>query len=171
LQKACFTTNCDKYSLTRNLLCTDNDFTSLLFDFLNKISVQLQELASMILWTPWKSRNSKPWERTDTPPESIVLRAKNSLKEWIHMQKPRQPSQGTHQEVLWEKPPPLMVKCNVDCALFNNNTITGLGICFRDSSGALLLGFSKHSYFNSTPPEVESLGLFEAINIAINCHM
>nr|ABN05766.1 Polynucleotidyl transferase, Ribonuclease H fold [Medicago truncatula]ABN08743.1 Polynucleotidyl transferase, Ribonuclease H fold [Medicago truncatula] len=38
-------------------------------------------------------------------------------------------------------------------------------------SRALLLGFSKHSYFHSTPPEPEALGLFEAINIAINCHM
>ena len=47
----------------------------------------------------------------------------------------------------------------------------GLGIYFRDSSRALLLGFSKHSYFNSTPPEAEALGLFEAINMAINCHM
>jgi ribonuclease HI len=87
------------------------------------------------------------------------------------MQKARQPSQGTHQKNLWEKPSPHMVKCNVDCALFNNNTITGLGICFRDSSGALLSGFSKYSYFCSTPPEAEALGLFGAINIAINCDM
>ena len=34
-----------------------------------------------------------------------------------------------------------------------------------------MLGFSKYSYVNSTPPEAEALGLFEAINIAINCHM
>jgi ribonuclease HI len=60
---------------------------------------------------------------------------------------------------------------NVDCALFNNNTITGLGICVRDSSRALLFGFLKYSYFNSFPSEAESLGLFEAINIAINRHM
>jgi len=37
-----------------------------------------------------------------------------------------------------------MVKCNVDCALFNNN---------------------------SSPLEAEALGLFEAIKIAINCNM
>jgi len=49
--------------------------------------------------------------------------------------------------------------------------ITGLDICFRDSSRALLLDFSNYSYFTSTPLEVEVLGLFEAINIAINCHM
>ena len=64
-----------------------------------------------------------------------------------------------------------MIKCNVDCALFNNNTITGLGICFRDSSGTLFLSLSKYSYFNSTPSEAEAPGLFEVINIAINCHM
>ena len=69
----------------RNLLCTANDFTSLLFDFLNKISAQQHELASMILLSLWKSRNSRLWEGTYTPSESIVLRAKNSLQEWIHM--------------------------------------------------------------------------------------
>jgi len=69
----------------RNLLCTANDFTSILFDFLNKISAQQHKLASMILLSLWKSRNSRLWEGTYTPSESIVLRAKNSLQEWIHM--------------------------------------------------------------------------------------
>jgi len=87
------------------------------------------------------------------------------------MQKARKPSQGTHQPTLWEKPLQLMVKCNVDCALFDNNTITGLGICFKDSSGALLLGFSKYSYLNSTLSVAETLSLFEAINIVIYRHM
>lgn len=59
----------------------------------------------------------------------------------------------------------------MDCALFNNNTITGLDMCFKDSSRALLLGFLKYSYFNSTPLEAEVLDLFTAINVAINCHI
>jgi hypothetical protein len=110
-----------------------------------------------------------------------VQRAKNSLHEWMCMQKSRQSSQGTHQQTLWEKPSPPVVICNVDCALFNNNTITslvikkhiitGLGICFRESSRALLLDFSKSSYFNSTPLEAQVLDLFEAINIDINRHV
>jgi len=87
------------------------------------------------------------------------------------MQKARQLSQGTHQQTLWENTPPLIVKCNVNCALFNNNNITGLGIFFRDSSEAFLLDFLKYSYFNYTPLEAEALDLFEAINIAINFHM
>lgn len=100
-----------------------------------------------------------------------MQRAKNSLHKWMCMQKTTQPSQGTHQQTFWEKHSSPMVKCNLDCALFNNNTITGLGICFRDSSGALLLDFSKYSYFISTPSEAEVLGLFEAINVVINRQM
>jgi len=91
-----------------------------------------------------------------------VQRGKNSLQEWMYMQKAKQPSQGTHQQTLWEKPPHLTVKCKVDCEFFNNNTITGLDTCFKDSSGALLLGFSKYSFFNFTPSVVETLSLFEA---------
>jgi hypothetical protein len=49
----------------------------------------------------------------------------------------RQLNQNIHQDELWVKPPPSSLKCNVDCALFNNNTITELDICFRDSSGTL----------------------------------
>jgi len=36
-------------STIRNLLCTTNNFTSPIFDFFNRIPVQQQEMASMIL--------------------------------------------------------------------------------------------------------------------------
>jgi len=72
------------------------------------------------------------------------------------MQKARQPNQGIHQQTMWEKHSSLTMKCNVDCALFNKNTITGPDIRFRDSSGALLLSFLKYSYFNYFPVEVEA---------------
>jgi ribonuclease HI len=106
------------------------------------------------------------WENSDTPPSTIVRRAKDSLNEWQFMQRAIQPSQGTHKESKWLKPLPATMKCNVDCALFNNNTITGYGLCFRDSTGQLVLGMSNYDFFSSSPTEAEALGLLEAIKLA-----
>jgi ribonuclease HI len=121
----------------------------------------------MILWSIWKSHNSKLWENSDTPPSTIVRRAKDSLHEWQVMQRAKQPRQGTHQEHKWLKPLPATMKCNVDCALFNNNTITGYGLCFRDSTGQLVLGMSNYAFFSSSSTEAEALGLLEAIKLAV----
>jgi len=150
-----------------DLIYNTSDFTKLLFDFFDRLSVQQQPLASMILWNIWKGRNSKLWEGSDTPPSIIVQRAKDSLHEWHCMQRARQPGQGTYIEAKWMKPLPPSMKCNVDCALFNNNTITGYGFCIRDSSGHLMLGMSDYAFFSSSPAEAEALGLLEAIKLVV----
>lgn len=36
--------------------------------------------------------------------------------------------------------PDTVVKYNVDCALFNNNSIMGYDMCFRDSRSLFLFG-------------------------------
>ena len=61
-----------------------------------------------------------------------------------------------------------MIKCNVDVATFHNNSIMGYGICFCDSMGVLLLGKSDFYYSSSTVLEAESLGLLDAIKVAIS---
>jgi hypothetical protein len=155
------------HNVISELIYTTHDCTALLFSLLDRLSAQQQPLASMILWSIWKSRNSKLWENSDTPPSTIVRRAKDSLHEWQVMQRAKQPSQGTHQEHKWLKPLPATMKCNVDCALFNNNTITGYGLCFRDSTGQLVLGMSNYAFFSSSPTEAEALGLLEAIKLAV----
>lgn len=83
------------------------------------------------------------------------------------MQRARQPGQGTYLEAKWLKLLPPAVKCNVDCALFNNNTITGYDLCVRDSPCQLVLGMSDYASLSSFPPEAEGLGLLEAIKLAI----
>jgi hypothetical protein len=90
-------------STIRGLLHNANDFTTLLFDFFDRLSDQQKSLASMILWSIWKGRNSKLWEGSDTPPSVIVQRAKDSLNEWSYMQRARHPVSGTQQEATWSK--------------------------------------------------------------------
>jgi ribonuclease HI len=63
------------------------------------------------------------------------------------------------------------LKCNVDCALFNNSSITGYGICIRDSARQLVLGLSNFSHYSSSPAEAEALGLLEAIKFSIDSGM
>lgn len=154
-------------STIRVLLHNVDDFTTLLFTLFDRLSDQQQSLASMILWSIWKSRNSKLWEGSDTSPSIIVQRAKDLLNKWSYMQRARHLVSDTQQEATWSKPPASIVKCNVDCALFNNNTITGYGCCICDFSGQLLLGMSNYAPFSSSPTEAKALGLLEAIKIAI----
>jgi len=149
------------------LIYTTHDCTALLFSLSDRLSAQQQSLASMILWSIWKSRNSKLWEGSDTPPSTLVRRAKYSLNECQFMQRAKQTSPGTHSKPKWLKLLPTTMKCNVDCALFNDNTITGYGLCFRDSTGQLVLGMSNYAFFSSSPSEAEALGLLEAIKLVV----
>jgi len=79
--------------IVRELLRDANDFTSLLFDFFNRLQSHIQATTSMILWSLWKSRNTKLWKCIDTPSSLIVQRAHNSLHEWQCLQRARQQMQ------------------------------------------------------------------------------
>ncbi|MCI54088.1 hypothetical protein A2U01_0075335, partial [Trifolium medium] len=40
--------------------------------------------------------------------------------------------------LLWEKPAPGWIKCNVDVAFVIGSEKTSLGLCFRDSNGQFM---------------------------------
>ena len=117
----------------------------------------------MTLWSLWKSQNTKLWEASDTTPASIVTRVKDTLNEWSCMQRAKLPLHEAKAYHNWRKPCADMIKCNVDAAAFNNNAIMGYDMCFRDSTGQLLLG--KSDYFHS------SATILEAIKVAISNEM
>jgi len=73
--------------------------------------------------------------------------------------------QGTTLVAIWETPLPVVVKCNVDCALFNNNFITAYSLYFRDSRGNFLLSVSNHGVLSASSTEVETISLHETIKI------
>jgi hypothetical protein len=68
----------------------------------------------------------------------------------------------------WRKPSAGMIKCNVDAAAFNNNVIIGYDMCFRDSTGLLLLGKSYYFHSLAIVLEAETKGLLEVIKVAIS---
>jgi len=46
----------------------------------------------------------------------------------------------------------------VEATIFNNSSIVGYGMCFRDSIGQLLLGKSYYLQISATVLEVETIG-------------
>ena len=79
------------------------------------------------------------------------------------MQHHKNQGQIVHHTVLWAKPPPPFLKCNVDCALFNNNSVAGYGLCFCNSTVHFIDGMSNFSHCSLMPVEAEAWGLLEAI--------
>jgi ribonuclease HI len=122
----------------------------------------------MLLWSLWKSRNTKLWETMDTSSTFICSRAKDTLQEWSCMQRAKDQRFNTEQSTSWVKPPMGRIKCNVDAALFSNNTMMGYGMCFRDFFGQLLYGKSGYLLSSATVLEAETIALLESINVAIS---
>jgi ribonuclease HI len=67
----------------------------------------------------------------------------------------------------WTTPPAGVIKCNVDAAIFHNNTV-GYGMCFRNSVGHFLMGKSAHLHSSISVLEAEAIALLAAINTAIS---
>jgi len=63
-------------------------------------------------------------------PATIVTRAKDTLNEWSCMQREKASVRNEYSDYIWTKPDLGMIKCNVDAASFNSNTIMGYGMCF-----------------------------------------
>jgi len=154
-------------NLVRDLLVTASDFPSTLFAFFDRLSISQMALAAMTLWCLWKCRNSKLWDSVDTLPLVVINRARDTLSEWSYMQQAKHPVQEMTHDALWEKPPLTVVKCNVDCVLFKNNSIMGYGLCFKDSMGLLLLGMSNYEFLRVTPSEAKASGLLEEVKLSI----
>lgn len=61
-----------------------------------------------------------------------------------------------------------MIKCNVDATFFNNNTIIGYEMCFRDSTSQFLLEKSDYSPSSFIILKAGTLGLLEALKVIIS---
>jgi len=75
------------------------------------------------------------------------------------------------QQLAWTKSQPRYIKCNVDAALFNNNTTMAYNLCFRDSTCAVIVGKYEYLHLYVSVLEVESLGLLHSLKMAISNDM
>jgi len=83
------------------------------------------------------------------------------------MQQHKHHGQILQHTISWSKPQPSYLKCNVDCALFNNNSVAGYGFCFRNSADHFVFGMPNFSHCTLLPAEAEAWGLFEAMKFAL----
>jgi len=84
------------------------------------------------------------------------------------MQKAKHPMTPQDQQPAWTKPQSGYIKCNVDAALFNNNTTMAYSLCFRDSTGASLIGKFEYLHLSVSVLEAESFGLLHSLKMAIS---
>ena len=89
----------------------------------------------MLLWSIWKSRNINLWESRESTSVVIISRAKDSLHEWMCMQRAKPQGHSPNHGITWVKPQKGVLKCNVDATMFQNNVIIGYDLCFRTSMG------------------------------------
>lgn len=120
------------------------------------------------MWSLWKSQNIKLWELSETTAVVTISRAKDTLHEWSCMQKEKPQVQKTEYPLTWVKPPSGVLKCNVDAAIFQSNSIAGYGLCFRNSMGQFLLGKSAFSTSSGSVFEAEAVALLGALDLAVS---
>jgi len=150
------------------LLHQDDNFTTFLFDFLDRLSTHQHQTAAMLLWSIWKSRNTKLWESCDTTTAAIISREKDTLHEWSCMQRVKPQVHTLDHSITWVKLQEGALTCNVDAAIFQNNIMAGYGIFFRNSMGQFLMGKSAFSTSSGSVLEAEASALFEALKLAVS---
>jgi len=94
------------------------------------------------------------------------LAAKDYLHEWLLLQQtaPNQPQHAAEHR--WLKPPQDYTICNVGCAFFSNNSVKGIGLCFKDHTGQFIFASTAWSATKVTVNEAEALGILKALHIA-----
>jgi len=81
---------------------TTNDFASMVFDLFDRYPTHQRYLATMVLWSLWKNRNSKLWDNSTT---YIVTLAKDTLTKWSCMKRAKLAIQAANIPHAWSKPP------------------------------------------------------------------
>lgn len=147
------------------------EFTDLFFKICESVEAEKRCSFGMVLWRLWNMRNTKLWENRDTPATQVVKSVEEILYNWRWAKKAHNSSQqgfmvGDQNDVVirWCAPNFGSLKCNVDVGLFENDDITGCGMCMRDHRGEVLHALSCWSKPMVSPHFGKALGLFHAIN-------
>jgi len=74
--------NIEMGNLNRDFLLTIDNFTTTLFDRLDRLSSHQQLLAIVLLWIIWKIHDANLQEAYETSSTFIISRPKDTLQEW-----------------------------------------------------------------------------------------
>jgi len=171
----------------QHALAHTTSVTDAVFSLLEKLSTELAQRLTTVIWSLWKHRNIRVWDNVPETSAVVVDRARNMIADWqlandpaaLAASLPSQHAMATTTGVptphlqprtSWQPPISGRYKCNIDAAFSSQHNRTGIGICLRDSDGAFVLA---QSITHPCPVSVdvgEALGLHSALQWLSDMH-
>ncbi|XP_013608296.1 PREDICTED: uncharacterized protein LOC106315069 [Brassica oleracea var. oleracea] len=114
------------------------------------ITVKLKRSIPWLLWHIWKARNGLMFEKIRLSPSSIVNKAEEEAESWFNANFPEEnmiqyQTLYNHQRIVWQAPPPGMLKCNIGVSWVSGSVNCGVSWITRDTRGKVLM-HSRRSY-------------------------
>nr|VDC93315.1 unnamed protein product [Brassica oleracea] len=114
------------------------------------ITVKLKRSIPWLLWHIWKARNGLMFEKIWLSPSSIVNKAEEEAESWFNANFPEEnmiqnQTLYNHQRIVWQAPPPGMLKCNIGVSWVSGSVNCGVSWITRDTRGKVLM-HSRRSY-------------------------
>lgn len=131
----------------------------------------MSTLLASLCWFIWKARNKVLFDGRVWSCASVLEKAMASCSEFkdASLAKPVSPTTQPPEPVLvWNPPPPTIIKFNVDGATNKEEGVVGVGIVARDHLGQILGASSVPFTGFFSPRSVEAMGFREALVIAAN---
>ncbi|CAN1145355.1 hypothetical protein LINPERHAP2_LOCUS14632 [Linum perenne] len=148
------------------LAATAESFQDWLFAALRDLPEMKMQMLVAVVGGLWIERNGRVWS-TERKPAFVTIRgAMEAVREWQGTRRSEsgpmlQPADTTCRK--WHPPPPGMLKCNVDGAVFGDQGRTGAGMVLRNEHGELIsFRMASQAGFLS-PKESEGLALLHAL--------
>ncbi|KAK6147512.1 hypothetical protein DH2020_018424 [Rehmannia glutinosa] len=121
----------------------------------------------MVIWAIWKNRNETVWNGVCKSAVELLNSASSMPLQWestqvVEMKGWRvKPGDGA---IVWNKPKNGVLKCNVDGAIYHQESKVGFGIVLRDSHGSFVAARRKITPGIADPSLVEAMGVREALS-------
>ncbi|RYR28231.1 hypothetical protein Ahy_B01g052353 isoform B [Arachis hypogaea] len=124
-----------------------------------------------LVWEIWKARNLAVYQKTNPNPIMVIRKAKLMELEFMEMTEvPAKVSTNvttTGSRVTWRPPLEGWIKCNVDAAFVEAQSLGAMAAVFRDRNGTLLSGINS-SIVATSPLAMEALAVKAALIISQN---
>ena len=123
----------------------------------------------MVCWALWSHRNNIVWRNQRWTTYQLLSFAGKTLTEWRQAQQCKVMTQKSLEmpdsmPIHWNKLPYNWTKLDVDAAIFNNGSSTGLGCFLHDHEGTFLAARSVNKQIHLEPREAEALSVREALH-------
>ncbi|CAN1150194.1 Putative ribonuclease H protein At1g65750 [Linum perenne] len=135
-----------------------------IFKIISKDDADCVARVVAVMGAIWHERNNRVWSDKTAEHVAVVREGLEGLQNWTVVRESGAGA-GVGNSVCgkWHPPPPGVVKCNVDAALFGDEGRRGLGAVIRDETGQVL--HYRMASFDGCPTatECEALALEDAV--------